>query len=80
MKVFLTFSPVPFSSPSNICVLKLSTFIVFTITVNWYRGYPIGCKTEELRIDDSWKGREIFLVSKHRLGPGLRGLCGSFPV
>jgi hypothetical protein len=76
----LTFSPVPFSSPSNICVLKLSTFIVFSMTVNWYRGYPIGWKTEELRIDDSWEGWEIFCVQTYRLGPGLMGLCGSFPA
>jgi hypothetical protein len=51
---------------------------VFTITVNWYRDYPIGWKTEELRIDDSWEGREIFLVSKHVYW--VQGLCGSFPV
>jgi hypothetical protein len=33
----LTFCPVPFSSPSNICILKSSTFIVLTITVSWCR-------------------------------------------
>lgn len=64
-KNFLTFSPVPFSSASNICVLKLCTLIVFTVTVNWYRVYPIGWKTEELEINDSWEGRKIFLVSEH---------------
>jgi len=31
-------------------------------------------------MDDSPEGREIFRVQTYRLGPGLMGLHGSFPV